>query len=56
MSAGRFRSATDSAGDRFVADNGNGRVEEYTTTGEWLAFGNGQLVQLSGITVDSSGN
>ncbi len=54
--------ATDSAGNIFVADTGNGRVEKFSPTGTFLSIigakgsGHGQLADPNGIAIDRSGN
>src|SRR5262249_28727497 len=57
-----FSVATDSAGDVFVTDFFNNRVQKFDNTGNFLtAFGssgsgNGQFMNPYGVAVDSSGN
>jgi len=54
--------AIDSAGNIFVADTGNGRVEKFSPTGTFLSIigakgsGHGQLADPNGIAIDRSGN
>jgi DNA-binding beta-propeller fold protein YncE len=54
--------ALDSAGNIFVADTGNGRVEKFSPTGTFLSIigakgsGHGQLADPNGIAIDRSGN
>jgi DNA-binding beta-propeller fold protein YncE len=54
--------ATDSAGNIFIADTGNGRVEKFSPTGTFLSIigtkgsGHGQLADPNGIAIDRSGN
>ncbi len=54
--------ATDSAGNIFVADTGNGRIEKFSPTGTFLSIigakgsGHGQLVDPNGIAIDRSGH
>lgn len=54
--------ATNSAGDVYVADSFNNRVQEFTPEGTYLrqwgseGTGNGQLDNPEGIAVDSQGN
>lgn len=54
--------ATDSAGNIFVADTGNGRIQKFSPTGVFLsAIGtkgsdHGQFGEPSGVAVDQAGN
>ena len=54
--------AFDASGDVYVVDNGNNRVEEFTSSGAYLTqwgtegSGNGQFNSPWGIAVGSSGN
>jgi DNA-binding beta-propeller fold protein YncE len=54
--------ATDSAGNIFVADTGNGRIQKFSPTGTFLTVigakgsGHGQLADPNGIAIDRSGN
>ena len=54
--------AVDSAGNIFVADTGNWRIEKFSPTGTFLSFigatgsGQGQLADPNGIAIDRSGN
>ena len=54
--------ATDSAGNVYVADNGNDRVQKFSSTGafitEWggSGSGDGQFSTPCGIAVDSVGS
>ncbi len=54
--------AVDSAGNIWVTDTGNNRVEEYTEKGAFikavgsLGTGNGQFKEPKGITIDAKGN
>jgi sugar lactone lactonase YvrE/4-amino-4-deoxy-L-arabinose transferase-like glycosyltransferase len=54
--------AIDSAGNIFVADTGNKRIEKFSPTGTFLSIigakgsGPGELVDPNGIAVDRSGN
>jgi RHS repeat-associated protein len=54
--------ATNAAGDLFVSDSGNGRVEEFSPTGEYIATfgspnaGEGQLLSPGPVAIDESGN
>jgi DNA-binding beta-propeller fold protein YncE len=54
--------ATDAAGNLYVADLGNSRVQKFSSEGEFLAAfgkhgsGEGELLEPNGITVDSAGN
>ena len=58
------RAATDASGNVYVTDSGNGRIQEFNSTGTYqsqfgaLGSGNGQFLPLSalGIAVDSAGN
>src|ERR1019366_9112047 len=52
----------DSAGNVYVADNGNSRIQKFSSTGsyigQWGTFGtgNGQFQGTSGIAIDPSDN
>ena len=54
--------ATDSAGNIFVADTGNGRIEKFSPIGAFLSAigtkgsGHGQFGEPSGLAVDQAGN
>src|SRR5436305_730208 len=54
--------AVDSAGNIFVADTGNARIEKFSPTGAFLTTigskggGHGQLADPNGIAIDRSGN
>ena len=54
--------ATNAAGDVYVSDYANDRVQEFSSTGAFLrqfgseGTGNGQFIEPTGIAVDSSGN
>jgi sugar lactone lactonase YvrE len=54
--------AIDSAGNIFVADTGNKRIEKFSPTGTFLSIigakgsGHGQLADPNGIAIDRSGN
>jgi DNA-binding beta-propeller fold protein YncE len=54
--------ATDGAGNIFVADTGNGRIQQFSPTGTFLTVigakgsGHGQLADPNGIAIDRSGN
>ena len=54
--------AVDSAGNIFVADTGNWRIEKFSPTGTFLSFigakgsGQGQLADPNGIAIDRAGN
>jgi DNA-binding beta-propeller fold protein YncE len=54
--------AVDSAGNIFVADTGNWRIENFSPTGTFLSIigakgsGHGQLADPKGIAIDRSGN
>jgi DNA-binding beta-propeller fold protein YncE/4-amino-4-deoxy-L-arabinose transferase-like glycosyltransferase len=54
--------AIDSAGNIFVADTGNKRIEKFSPTGTFLSIigakgsGQGQLADPNGIAIDRSGN
>jgi sugar lactone lactonase YvrE len=59
---GPYGIAIDSSGNVYVVDQGNYRVEEFSSTGkclkQWGGYGNGeyQFILPSGIAVDSNGN
>jgi len=52
----------DSAGNVWVADNGNNRIQKFNSKGEYVSkfgtygSGNGQLSEPFGVAVDSAGN
>lgn len=54
--------AVSPAGNVYVADTNNGRIQEFTSTGtfirKWGSFGsgNGEFGNLTGVTTDSAGN
>ena len=54
--------AVDSAGNIFVADTGNRRIEKFSPTGAFLSFigakrsGQGQLADPNGLAIDRAGN
>ena len=51
--------AFDSAGDMYVVDTGNHRVEKFDSQGNYvstLGGGDGQLVPTAGIAIDHNGN
>ncbi len=57
-----YDAAVDSKGDVWVADTGNDRVQEFSSSGEYLmtfgseGAGNGQFKSPEGIVVDGKGN
>jgi sugar lactone lactonase YvrE len=54
--------AVDSAGNIFVADTGNGRIEKFSPNGTYITSigtkgtGHGQLIDPNGVAVDRAGN
>ena len=57
-----YRVATDAAGNVYVADSGNNRIQKFTSTGTYLTqwgtygTGNGQFYYPWGVATDAAGN